>query len=381
MAFTSRRARLTPPHAARIPRSLSRHRLLYLPERPPRRLVQPRRPRSRTHPPPQVGGLACGWAKLQEFHSYLAEFRESGKFSIAYLEVGGEKEYFAASACEEMYTPPGAYISLRGLSVGGTFLRGVFEKVGIEPQIKRIGKYKSAGDQLGRKDMSDAQREVLNALLEQIFDNWVKTVAKGRGKTEEDVLALLDDPAGVFDMQKLKQGGWITDTKYLVRFGGDLLSSACSEPPCYVHMLVTPTCARQLTTSRIVRSFPAQDELNKMLKKRTGGAENELRFVTLSRYNRTRPQSLGLDVGVPSIAVVRAAGSISRGGGGNGIQNEDFIRQIKRIQKDRRAAGAGLPFLQHSLVNHHSIEHVFRHVLVGTLSCRASLPSSGASRR
>lgn len=108
----------------------------------------------------KVGGLGCGWAKLQEFHRHLEEFRkDSGKFTVAYLEVGGEKEYYAASACEELYTPPGAYVSLRGLSVQGTFLRGVFEKVGIEPQIKRIGKYKSAGDQLGRKDMSDAQRE------------------------------------------------------------------------------------------------------------------------------------------------------------------------------------------------------------------------------
>lgn len=114
-----------------------------------------------------------------------------------------------------------------------------------------------------------------------------------RGKTEEEVLALLDDPAGVFDMSRLKQGGWISDTKYL-------------------------------------------DELNKMLRGRTGGAPDELRFVTLSRYTRTRPQSLGVDVGIPTIAIVRASGSISRGSGGSGIQNEDFIRQIKRIQKDRR---------------------------------------------
>lgn len=75
-----------------------------------------------------------------------------------------------------------------------------------------------------------------------------------------------------------------------------------------------------------------------MLRARTGGARDELRFVTLPRYSRTRPQAVGLDAGVPGVAVVRAAGSISRGGGGSGIQNEDFIRQIKRIQKDRCAA-------------------------------------------
>jgi hypothetical protein len=77
------------------------------------------------------------------------------------MELAAEKEFYLAAACEEVYVPPSAYISLKGVAVSGTFLRGVLEKVGVEPQIQRIGKFKSAGDQLGRKDMSDAQREVL----------------------------------------------------------------------------------------------------------------------------------------------------------------------------------------------------------------------------
>ena len=93
----------------------------------------------------KVAPLACGWAKLAEVRRHVAEFRASGKFSVAYLEVGGEREYYAACSCEELYTPPGAYVSLRGLSVQGAFLRGVLEKAGVEPQVKRIGKYKSAG--------------------------------------------------------------------------------------------------------------------------------------------------------------------------------------------------------------------------------------------
>lgn len=63
----------------------------------------------------------------------------------------GEKEYYLATACEEITAPPSASISLRGFAVTGTFLRGVLDKVGVEPQVKRIGKYKSAGDQLLRR--------------------------------------------------------------------------------------------------------------------------------------------------------------------------------------------------------------------------------------
>lgn len=69
----------------------------------------------------------------------------------------------------------------------GTFLRGVLEKVGIEPQVKRIGKYKSAGDQLLLRDMSEPQREQLTALLEDIYEGFTSTIAKDRNKTIEEV--------------------------------------------------------------------------------------------------------------------------------------------------------------------------------------------------
>ena len=66
-------------------------------------------------------------------------------------------------------------------------MKGVLEKVGVEPQVKRIGKYKSAGDQLLRRDMSEAQREQLTALLEDIYDGFASQIAKDKSKTAEEV--------------------------------------------------------------------------------------------------------------------------------------------------------------------------------------------------
>ena len=63
----------------------------------------------------------------------------------------------------------------------------MLEKVGVEPQVKRIGKYKSAGDQLLLKDMSEPQREQLTALLEDIYEGFTSTIAKDRKKTVEEV--------------------------------------------------------------------------------------------------------------------------------------------------------------------------------------------------
>lgn len=80
--------------------------------------------------------LSCGWAKVQELRKYLEFFRESGKDTMAYMERGGEKEYFLATACAEIYIPPTAQLALKGLSVSGAFLRGVLDKVGVEPQVR-----------------------------------------------------------------------------------------------------------------------------------------------------------------------------------------------------------------------------------------------------
>lgn len=112
---------------------------------------------------------------------------------------------------------------------------GVLEKIGIEPQVQRIGKYKSAGDQLTRKNISDENRETLTALLDNIYGNWVEKIslAKGNwnkhlgqihnilscndlihyaGKKREDIVSFIDE--GVFEINSLKEDGWITDIKY-----------------------------------------------------------------------------------------------------------------------------------------------------------------------
>lgn len=91
---------------------------------------------------PRVAGLymnidilGAGWAKVEEIRAHIEFFKASGKPTVAYMKRGGEKEYFLATACDEIYIPPVAQLSLRGLSVQGQFLRGVLDKAGVEPQV------------------------------------------------------------------------------------------------------------------------------------------------------------------------------------------------------------------------------------------------------
>lgn len=65
------------------------------------------------------------------------------------------------------------------------------EKVGVDPQIQRIGKYKSAGDQLTRKTMSEENREMLTAILDNIYGNWLDVVASSRGDNDMSLISLV----------------------------------------------------------------------------------------------------------------------------------------------------------------------------------------------
>lgn len=57
----------------------------------------------------------------------------------------------------------------------------MLEKLGVEPQVQRIGKYKSAGDQISRKDMTEANREMLTALLDDLYENWLQQISGSTG--------------------------------------------------------------------------------------------------------------------------------------------------------------------------------------------------------
>ncbi|KAJ7559074.1 hypothetical protein O6H91_04G068800 [Diphasiastrum complanatum] len=244
----------------------------------------------------EIEPLDCGWGKIDEICRHIEYYKKAGKFIIAYMAVAGEKEYYLACKCEELYVPPGAYITLLGLKVQATFLRGVLENIGVEPQIQRIGKYKSFGDTISRKDMSEANREMLTSILDDVFSNWLERVALSKGKSKEDVINLLEE--GIFDVKKLKGGGWITDIKY-------------------------------------------EDEIEAMLKERLGQkGDKPLQSVDYKRYSRVKEWTLSLSGGKDKIAIIRAVGSISRARGGlnasgDGIVSDVLIEKIREVRESK----------------------------------------------
>ncbi|CAK9253180.1 unnamed protein product [Sphagnum jensenii] len=158
--------------------------------------------------------LSCGYAKLIEVKRMMNYFRQSGKELVGYCASGAEKEYFLAQGFDQFFVPPDGGLDLRGFSGGASFFRGVFDKLGVEPQVERIGKYKSFGDTFNRSSISEAQREVVSALLMEASDFWLYTVAAARNLSAESLAGLWREE-GVRSPYDLVGAGLISGVRYL----------------------------------------------------------------------------------------------------------------------------------------------------------------------
>jgi protease-4 len=143
----------------------------------------------------RVRKLDIGWGKAQEIRDAVGALRTAGRHPIAYLEVedyGANLEYFVASAAEQVYLSPGTRTPFVGMAAEYLFLGGLWEKLGVQVEVERVGEYKSAAEIFAAKEMSEPHRVMANALLDSISQNFVRAVAEGRGLAPAEVAAAID---------------------------------------------------------------------------------------------------------------------------------------------------------------------------------------------
>ncbi len=138
-------------------------------------------------------GLAVGWAKLEELRMDILAFKKSGKPVYAYLRGAGTREYYVASAADKIYLAPEDMLDVKGLHLEMMYLKGAFDKLGVKMEIEHVGKYKDGGDTYTRTSMSPETKEVYGKILDQLFGSLVSTIAEGRRKKPEEVIALMDE--------------------------------------------------------------------------------------------------------------------------------------------------------------------------------------------
>jgi protease IV len=167
-------------------------------------------------------GLDIGWAKMEEIHDEIVQFKKSGKPIITYLRNPTAREYYLASATDKIFISPEDSLDLKGLALESMYFKQTLDKLGVKAEVIHAGKYKDAGDVLTQTSMSPETREVLNAILDQYYGNLIATVAEGRKKQPDAVRALLDD--GPFLARDAVSDGLIDSVGYEDQAAGDMQS-------------------------------------------------------------------------------------------------------------------------------------------------------------
>ena len=232
------------------------------------------------------------WGKVQEMRDAVVAFRKSGKKVTAFLEFGGDREYYLASAADRVFLMPTSSLDLTGVASYEMFLRGTLDKIGAYADFVHIGDYKTAPNQLTQKGFTPAHREMSRSLNRDMYDQLVAGIAEGRKKNENEIRDLLDKG---------------------------------------------PFVAKDALDAGLVDELAYEDELDDRVPELGDG--DTMRRVEGDDYQRIRPQSVGIRPR-SRIALLYVVGTIVSGKSGfdavNGsvVGSETIIDQLRKIRDD-----------------------------------------------
>lgn len=161
----------------------------------------------------KIENVGVGWATLQEIRNKLHEFQETEKETIGYLESGGNAEYLLAAAMDRVVLMPTGSLNLTGLRAEVLFYKGLLDKLDIEADMLAMGKYKSGVEPYMREGMSDAFRESMSALLDDLYAQLLTHIAESReGITAESAADLIN--SGPFTAEEAQQKQLVDALQY-----------------------------------------------------------------------------------------------------------------------------------------------------------------------
>ncbi|MCE3227777.1 MAG: signal peptide peptidase SppA, type [Bacteroidetes bacterium] len=228
--------------------------------------------------------LMAGYANVTELRNALLDFKKSGKFVYCYAEVYDQRSYYLASAASKVFVNPQGAIEFKGLSMSLMFYKQTLEKLGVDMQVFRHGKFKSAVEPFLLDKMSEANRLQSETFLNSIWNSMLEGIAKERKVSIDD----------------------------LNKWANEL---SIEDPESAVGKLVDATAY--------------EDEVITELKKKTGVAEKDkLNFLEFGKYDpKTKFDAKDRNT---QIVVIYASGNISSGDGGNDEIGSDRIAKAIR---------------------------------------------------
>ncbi len=237
----------------------------------------------------RTGLLNAGQANLLELREAFLDFKESGKFIVAYDEAYSEGGYFLASVADEIYLNPLGGMDFNGFASEGIFLKGFFEKVGIKPEVFRVGEFKSAVEPFILDKMSPENRLQTQYFLDDINNHAIEQIAASRNMTKDSLMKI--------------------NRRMLVRKPNDAV------------------------TYGLASALKYEDEVHTILREKLGLTEDD----EIPTINATDLGSMAKSKNITSknrIAVILAEGDIVDGNAEGAISSEKFAKEIREARKD-----------------------------------------------
>jgi protease-4 len=239
------------------------------------------------------GGYGTGYAALREVRAALNDFRESKKPVIAYIDYATVKDYYLASAANEVVLDPYGMLIVPGIASQPLFLAGAFEKYGIGVQVTRVGKYKSYVEEFTRTDMSPENREQIQKLLDDIWGTLIADIGRSRSVDPKDIQEAVDAEGLIKPAAALKAG--------------------------------------------LIDKVAYRDEIIDRLKKETGvtSPTDSFKQVQIGAYAKNNVPATATSFAGGEVAVIYAEGEIVEGEGDQtDIGGAKFAREIRKLRED-----------------------------------------------
>lgn len=246
----------------------------------------------------KVGGVQAGWATLETLREALVDFKSSGKFVYAYSEIYSEKSYYLASASTESYIYPKGFMEFNGFASNPIFFKGMFEKLGVEPKVFKVGTFKSAVEPFILDKMSDPNRLQTETFMNEMWDQFVMNVGESRELTEAQLDAIAE-------------GSKIENAEDAVEFG-------------------------------LIDAMKYEDEVLDMLMDKTSAESYEdIEYVGLKKY--IKASDMEKESKSDKIAVIFAQGNIVDGKGNDDqIGSATISAAIRKAREDEDVKGVVL---------------------------------------
>ena len=236
------------------------------------------------------GLLSSGWSTTEEIRNALLKFREGGKFVISYSDYIMTQEcYYLATSAGKIYINPGSMVDFKGLSSEVMFYKKALEKIGVEVQVTRHGKFKGAVEPFILDKLSNENRTQIKDYVGSLWDQVITDISKSRGIPADQLNRFADNLDG--------------------------------------------TLASRAVESKLVDRLMYRDELIDTLKIMSGiSKDKDLNLVPMAKYNKVPDTKMTYSV-KNKIAVVYASGTIVTGRGNDdnigGNYYADVIRKVR----------------------------------------------------